>query len=509
MNNKKTYNFTVDFERDVFEYEKQDEQIILIQNDNLSSLFIFEFQDFIPDYCSIILKARNESTGQLVETMLNYSDGKAEMLVERIMLLDVGKITLSLSLLDGDTLLTNLTYFEKIKIKRSLTGYVVSKVKDVLYYDILKIVQDVKSCLDNYFTKPEIEEKNIEILQDAKNYTYSKTSITQKDTAVLQEAATQLEEHNASTTAHTDIRALLVDNIHYKGIWTSGYRYKKNDIVIHDGHFSVCIQDIFIVYTSPPSNTQTANTCWQPVTTAGFIEVDPAGADLLDLVGVTQNTSGGVDFKRARRNQVKIGINGLEDKRGTLAARSDLVPIWSALDHLNLNKTDETDFEEHKTSSDAHKELFDMKVNKENWRLIRADTIINPITSMTINTDSEGNPFEIKGLYLVMSNWQTGTTSTANGGVYFNSTASTNRIYYNQLAVVSGAANIVRNLQIERLGYFYKPTMWYGVPNSTSAATMTSMPTVTKLTNEAITSVIITLASAVVTGTFEIWGVDV
>ena len=103
-----------------------------------------------------------------------------------------------------------------------------------------------------------------------------------------------------------------------------------------------------------------------------------------------------------------------------------------------------------------------MKANKENCRLIRADTIINPITSMTINTDSEGNSFRIKDILIIQTNWQTSSTSSTNGRVYVNNT--TNRVFYNQMGSVSGAANLVRNIHIQRLGNYYKGSAWYGTP---------------------------------------------
>ena len=219
-------------------------------------------------------------------------------------------------------------------------------------------------------------------------------------------------------------------------------------------------------------------------------------------------TSSTSEIQQLHKNDnIYVSYNRLYDGRGLLATDSSLVPIWSALDHLNLNKTDETDFEEHKTSPEAHQELFNLKANKENWRLIRADTITNPVTSMLFNTDSEGNPFKIKDILIIQSNWQTATASTANGGVNVNNT--TNRVFYNQMGSVSGAANLVRNIHIERLGNYYKGSAWYGTPNSTSVGTLQAMPTMLYLADEAVTSIYMSFASAIATGSFEIWGLDV
>jgi len=105
--------------------------------------------------------------------------------------------------------------------------------------------------------------------------------------------------------------------------------------------------------------------------------------------------------------------------------------------------------------------------------------------------------------------WFTDTATTTNGGIYYNTnTSNTNRAFFCQMGSQVGGTSYDRNLYIERLGHIYNPTLWYGTLNSTSGVQKTSLPTLLRLQDEAITSILIQLNTAVVTGSFEIWGLD-
>ena len=473
-----TYNFTVDFKNNIF--RSLNDNIIFVSKDNNSSFLTFFLAESLEVGYSLLVRLKNSKLYKAKEFIVDVNDLIGSCVVTADVLAEAGTLTMSLSLYKDDVLLTN-TEFPNMQIRGSLPVGELSPVELSITLQLLDRVTALEIELnENHYDKTEVNGI--------------------------------VNTHNTSSTAHNDMRVLLAGKTGFKGEWARQSGYNINDLVTYSGILFICLQSYSysvgqVTARTPVLNTVNPSAWWKPFNIATAIEAQPIGSDSpLDVLAFFKlGTIGNNDVGYLRKTTLYKRVEGLYDNRGLLAANNDMIIGFNTV--LNTAEAEaQNKVDTHNADTEAHKELFNLKANKENWRLIRADTITNPITSMLFNTDSEGNPFKIKDILIIQSNWQTATASTANGGVNVNNT--TNRVFYNQMGSVSGAANLVRNIHIERLGNYYKGSAWYGTPNSTSVGTLQAMPTMLYLADEAVTSIYMSFASAIATGSFEIWGLD-
>ena len=487
-----TYNFYADFEQDIFILKSR---LKITEGDNLSRVFAFEFAKEIEVGEAVILKIKNSNIDNAKEVLLDFTGSTFEYALPMDILQVDGELVISLTKTRGDVIQTIAEFPDGIRVRKALnSGELEPQEVSITLQLIAKV------------TALEVDIVELKELVDEK--------------ASIADITSAVSTHNASATAHDSIKANAESRLRYRGVFTTATEkpdglgaYVKNDVVsVNDGNYSVEFVSLIDNNSSTPVTT---NAWWRKLaskssnTTTVYVPLATQTTQPRETWHIPLIRSGNISANIVQDTRVSVRGGEVSDIRGYLAADKDLVPIWSALDHLNLNKTDETDFEEHKTSVEAHQDLFDMKANKENWRLIKADTITSPVTQLKFTVDAEGNHFRIKNIYMRQLGWFTDTATTTNGGIYYNTnTSNTNRAFFCQMGSQVGGTSYDRNLYIERLGHIYNPTLWYGTLNSTSGVQKTSLPTLLRLQDEAITSILIQLNTAVVTGSFEIWGLD-
>ncbi len=112
----KVFNFRVNFSKGTF---KSDQKLILIEKDNKSIKFEFNFEEDI-DGPKVLLKIKHYYTGTVKEIILNVTDNKASCLLTNDILI-AGNMKMSISLVGSDDeILTSTEYVENIIVKEEL-----------------------------------------------------------------------------------------------------------------------------------------------------------------------------------------------------------------------------------------------------------------------------------------------------------------------------------------------------------------------------------------------------
>lgn len=126
----KTFEFTVDFSNDKF--ERKDgvkDVIVLVENDNNSSKFRFDFIENIVDGTNVLIRIKH-NTGFVKEYVLNIKNKFAELILTRSILV-AGNLKMSISFIGNDnSILTPTTFADKILVKESLKGETVIPEED-------------------------------------------------------------------------------------------------------------------------------------------------------------------------------------------------------------------------------------------------------------------------------------------------------------------------------------------------------------------------------------------
>lgn len=111
----KSYNIKVNFSKGIFD---SDEKIILIENDNRSVKFIFNFEENINGQ-TVLLKIKHY-LGKVTEKIICVEDNKSEFIFTND-ILTAGNLKMSISLIGTDNeILTSTEYLDNIVICESL-----------------------------------------------------------------------------------------------------------------------------------------------------------------------------------------------------------------------------------------------------------------------------------------------------------------------------------------------------------------------------------------------------
>ena len=117
------YSFDVNFEAGKFKRtDGSTERIKLIQNDNESTKFKFNFEEEIVDNTNVLVRLR-QSTGYVKEYTMLIQNQKAEIILTNDILSESGSLTMSITLIGtDDEILTDTEYHSKIQVIASLEG---------------------------------------------------------------------------------------------------------------------------------------------------------------------------------------------------------------------------------------------------------------------------------------------------------------------------------------------------------------------------------------------------
>ncbi len=141
----KTYNLKVNFSKGLF---ASDKEVILIENDNKSVKFNFEFEEDINGQ-HVLLKVKHY-IGTVKEIILTINDNKAELLLTNDILV-TGNLKMSISLIGTDNeILTSTEYLDNIVIKENLgDGQQPSEEELKIIYQLISKLNKAENSLIN------------------------------------------------------------------------------------------------------------------------------------------------------------------------------------------------------------------------------------------------------------------------------------------------------------------------------------------------------------------------
>ena len=405
-----TYNFYADFEQDIFILKSKPK---ITEGDNLSRIFAFEFAKPIEVGEAVILKIKNSNMENTKEVLLDFTGSSFEYALPIDILQVDGELTVSLTKTKGNTVQTIAEMPDGIRVRKALkAGELPSEDVSIMLQLIAKV---------------------------------------------------------------TDLEIKVLSSMKFRGLWNSLTLYNVNDVVLHtaeaggENTLFLCIKQTERDTSQPGINTA-GNDYWKNISKdASNIYTSLHSYGNLDgYLMAAKEAKGG--FNRVQTGiDVRVIRGNLHDSRGLTATDSDLTPIRTAVDDLNIRKAEEADLLAHETSLKAHKELFDLKTDKDNWRLIRRIDLSAPVTSITISKDDNGNPFALKEARLLGFNIQTNNTSTANVRIKINNTNSSNAdntVAFLSYASVVGAADATSNLNLIRMDkYWYARHLKFNHPS--------------------------------------------
>ena len=213
------YSFDVNFETGKFKRtDGSTERIKLVQNDNESTKFKFNFEEEIADNTNVLVRLR-QSTGYVKEYTMLIQNQEAEIILANDILSASGSIKMSITLIGtNNEILTAIEYFEKIEVKKCLEGdaEIPEQEKNVLV-DLISQVNSLNQ------TASQLVEESETALQNANTATTNANTATQNANTATSNANQAAESANNAVTEIDNRLANKVDKVNGKDLSTNDY----------------------------------------------------------------------------------------------------------------------------------------------------------------------------------------------------------------------------------------------------------------------------------------------
>ena len=227
------YSFDVNFETGKFKRtDGSEERIKLVQNDNESTKFKFNFEEEIADNTNVLVRLR-QSTGYVKEYTMLIQNQKAEIILTNDILSESGLLTMSITLIGtDDEILTDTEYHSKMYVLASLEGNteIPEQEKNVLV-DLIsqvnslnqtasQLVEDTETAVTNSSTVLANAET---ALQNANTATQNANDATTNANTATQNANVAAQNANNAVTELDNRLATKVDKVNGKELSTNDY----------------------------------------------------------------------------------------------------------------------------------------------------------------------------------------------------------------------------------------------------------------------------------------------
>lgn len=227
------YSFDVNFETGKFKRtDGSTERIKLVQNDNESTKFKFNFEEEIADNTNVLVRLR-QSTGYVKEYTMLIQSQKAELILTNDILSESGSLTMSITLIGtDDEILTDTEYHSKMYVLASLEGNteIPEQEKSVLV-DLIsqvnslnqtasQLVEDTETAVTNSSTVLANAET---ALQNANTATQNANDATTNANTATQNANVAAQNANNAVTELDNRLATKVDKVNGKELSTNDY----------------------------------------------------------------------------------------------------------------------------------------------------------------------------------------------------------------------------------------------------------------------------------------------
>ena len=220
------YSFDVNFEAGKFKRtDGSTERIKLVQNDNESTKFKFNFEEEIADNTNVLVRLR-QSTGYVKEYTMLIQNQKAEIILTNDILSESGSLTMSITLIGtDDEILTDTEYHSKMYVLASLEGNteIPEQEKSVL----VDLISQVNS----------LNQTASQLVEDSQTATANAISAVQDAEIALQNAEDAIESLSQITQATKDY-AELENKPKINDIELNGNKSLDNLGIQHKGNYA-------------------------------------------------------------------------------------------------------------------------------------------------------------------------------------------------------------------------------------------------------------------------------
>ena len=219
------YSFDVNFEAGKFKRtDGSEERIKLVQNDNESTKFKFNFEEEIADNTNVLVRLR-QSTGYVKEYTMLIQNQKAEIILTNDILSESGSLTMSITLIGtDDEILTDTEYHSKMYVLASLEGNteIPEQEKSVL----VDLISQVNSL--NQTASQLVEESETAVTNSSTVLANAETALQNANTATSNANQAAQNANNAVTELDNRLAA-KVDKVNGKGLSTNDFsnEYKQ------------------------------------------------------------------------------------------------------------------------------------------------------------------------------------------------------------------------------------------------------------------------------------------
>lgn len=228
------YSFDVNFETGKFKRtDGSEERIKLVQNDNESTKFKFNFEEEIADNTNVLVRLR-QSTGYVKEYTMLIQNQKAEIILTNDILSESGSLTMSITLIGtDDEILTDTEYHSKIQVIASLEGdtEIPEQEKNVL----VDLISQVNSL--NQTASQLVEDTETAVTNSSTVLANAETALQNANTATSN-ANQAAESANNAVTELDNRLANKVDKVSGKSLstndFTNEYKQKLENLENYD-----------------------------------------------------------------------------------------------------------------------------------------------------------------------------------------------------------------------------------------------------------------------------------
>ena len=219
------YSFDVNFETGKFKRtDGSEERIKLVQNDNESTKFKFNFEEEIADNTNVLVRLR-QFTGYVKEYTMLIQNQEAEIILTNDILSESGSLTMSITLIGtDDEILTDTEYHSKIQVIASLEGNteIPEQEKSVL----VDLISQVNSL--NQTASQLVEDTETAVTNSSTVLANAETALQNANTATSNANQAAQSANNAVTEIDNRL-ANKVDKVNGKDLSTNDFsnEYKQ------------------------------------------------------------------------------------------------------------------------------------------------------------------------------------------------------------------------------------------------------------------------------------------
>lgn len=146
------------------------------------------------------------------------------------------------------------------------------------YFPATRVYTKYLSNGNGNYDVTETLQELVDGVNQAEDIRVENEGIRQYNEGIRQENESTRNENEGTRVSQESTRQNLINELGYKGIWTSGSNYKINNVVTYNNSSYLCISDIENSIINPSEDT----ICWRIIALAGSVaEVISSNSDIL------------------------------------------------------------------------------------------------------------------------------------------------------------------------------------------------------------------------------------